>query len=544
MSEHKFRNCYGYVRYSDDSQSEGDSVRRQEENIKRMVERLNLDFIKNFDGDKGTSAFKGKNLMGDWKKLKDTIKKNDVIVVEDVDRICRQGPVELGIELKDIVVNKEAFVITANNGQIIDKTNWDDLNILLAGSVAKKESVKKVERISENKNEVRKKFQKGEYAVLGPRPWWIVNNKEKQKFEKDEEKTRIVNRIFDDYIKGKSVRQICKWLNDEKISTPRKINHYGEIVNGWGVSSVKKILKNKSVYGVVNISKFKSDGEDWILYPPIMNKEKFTLVKELLASRRTTNIGRNTKSGIINIFKGTILKCKNCNNNMPLCHDIKKNPQRNAYRFKCSGWNKNACNAHTIRMDEFELSFRVLMDRADVFVKFNDGDNDEQLTEEINKLYTLNGKLTECKNIQKRLTNIIENNPLDTLVNRLEELEKEEREINKLITNQESIVFKLQRPFERIMKVEYKTLNDKWNNNDYRPQLAELIRSCVSRVVVDKEKREYDVYFVKNMNPIHVKLEPRRKGNNQYQQNINNIGNGCWINETYMDYKKLGYGKY
>src|SRR5262249_29374822 len=93
--------AYQYLRYSDDSQADGDSVRRQNEardSWLREHPHVRLDTSMKFE-DRGVSAFRDKLLSDPNSGLSDffskvhtgRICKGSYLLVENLDRLSRQG---------------------------------------------------------------------------------------------------------------------------------------------------------------------------------------------------------------------------------------------------------------------------------------------------------------------------------------------------------------------------------------------------------------------------------------------------------------------
>ncbi|MDD3383686.1 MAG: recombinase family protein [Bacilli bacterium] len=103
-----------------------------------------------------------------------------------------------------------------------------------------------------------------------------------------EDEAKVVKRIFLEYITGKTIRQIAKALNDEKITT--------KLGNTWTPSSIQGVLANEKYTGnsylaktykadVLSKSRVKNTGQATKYYvenshPAIITQELFDMVQE------------------------------------------------------------------------------------------------------------------------------------------------------------------------------------------------------------------------------------------------------------------------
>ena len=147
----------------------------------------------------------------------------------------------------------------------------------------------------------------GTYAPYG----YKKDPNNKGKLVVDKNSSRIVKKIYNMYIDGKSSQYIAKYLNSKKIKTPaeyyhitpnKKTNMYGI----WKRTQILRILKNQvyignTVRNVVNKVSYRekkkrqTNKDEWIItkntHEPIIDKCNFEKVHEILNSKRkTTNV--------------------------------------------------------------------------------------------------------------------------------------------------------------------------------------------------------------------------------------------------------------
>ena len=138
----------------------------------------------------------------------------------------------------------------------------------------------------------------------------------------NEEYAKNVRRIYDLYLEGKSSIQIAYIFNDEHIPTPSQtMGQEYRLSPLWKTDTIRRILKSEMYIGNMvqgkqtqinyNLKKpVHNKKEDWIIVPnthePIIDKEKFYAVQEIIKSRDTTR----TKS--LNLLLRGLLVCKEC----------------------------------------------------------------------------------------------------------------------------------------------------------------------------------------------------------------------------------------
>lgn len=113
-----------------------------------------------------------------------------------------------------------------------------------------------------------------------------------------QEETKIVKRIFSEYLSGKSLLKIADRLNDERIE-------YMPGVYGWNKSRIRRLIEDERYLGTND-------------YPPIIDEDMHkTLIQ--IKSEKNTQKHINRKSDIFNLDAPVI--CPNCNGKMYRRHD-------------------------------------------------------------------------------------------------------------------------------------------------------------------------------------------------------------------------------
>lgn len=127
----KNTNVYSYIRWSSEKQTWGDSERRQEQMAKDWCARKGLKLSQHSFADRGTSAWKGKNLQdGALAELLRLVKPEDVILIEDNDRFSRQEAITAMENLR-CVVNKGVTIVFLKTGTEVTSKNYNDPSVLI-----------------------------------------------------------------------------------------------------------------------------------------------------------------------------------------------------------------------------------------------------------------------------------------------------------------------------------------------------------------------------------------------------------------------------
>ncbi len=140
----------------------------------------------------------------------------------------------------------------------------------------------------------------------------------------NEEQAKIVRLIFDEYIDGKSPRQIAAQLNARGIPTPKNSRL------GWARYTVYRFLRRR-----VYVGRYVFDGIA-ILCPSIVTKETWELA-QAIKEKNKIHSPRNTQA--IYLLQG-LLYCEECGWRMVLCTGYRKNDKGErviaSRRYRCN----------------------------------------------------------------------------------------------------------------------------------------------------------------------------------------------------------------
>ena len=193
----------------------------------------------------------------------------------------------------------------------------------------------------------------------------------------DEPAASVVRRIFEMRASGKTYKEICTVLNDEKVPIPAVYLHekYGIAYkkpnkNLWADSILRSILKNSMYLGqlvrlrytTVSYKNRRRAEREPIVFPnafePIVTHELWDKCRELDES---ASHGKHTSWGIMPPLSG-LMYCADCGGKMKLGRqDLKPSKahpeKRSRYHYVCgnhSRFGKYFCYNHYIRIEDIE----------------------------------------------------------------------------------------------------------------------------------------------------------------------------------------------
>lgn len=167
------------------------------------------------------------------------------------------------------------------------------------------------EDLSENIRAVyKRKMRSGEYLGAYPPYGYIKSRNDNHRLEIDEECAIWVRKIYELYLKGYSISDIKKYLEEKKVMTPleyrnpvksdKNVSDDNGITCKWSSSTIKRILSNEVYTGLVQQGKcerrsFKDkhivylSRDKWItvenMHEPIISKEMYEKVRLLRQER-------------------------------------------------------------------------------------------------------------------------------------------------------------------------------------------------------------------------------------------------------------------
>lgn len=208
----------------------------------------------------------------------------------------------------------------------------------------------------------RTKQKNGEFIGLVAPYGYLKSEENKNKFVIDGRTAPVVQMIFRWYADGKGMDHIARTLDGMGFDCPRKYRYRIGITKSerykdsrWGGSAVKTILTNRAYIGDMvqgkvkqelcnNVSKQYVGKNEWIVaentHEPIINRELFFQVQELIEEKSREQAEKREKSGIRghkeeNLLKG-YLRCGCCGKTFNLSQSMRGG--KITRQYYCSGY--------------------------------------------------------------------------------------------------------------------------------------------------------------------------------------------------------------
>jgi DNA invertase Pin-like site-specific DNA recombinase len=220
------RKAFSYVRFSHPSQAEGDSLRRQFERAQAHCDRKGW-ILENLKPDKGVSAFRGKNAavgyLAEFLRMIETgrVKPGDALIVENVDRISRQG-IDEGYDLIKKILKAGIILVTLSpereyDASAVTRLTKGALELQIILERAAEESEAKSYRVSESWKKLRDEAAQGKGKAHHNCPCWLKLNEDKTEWIKIHEAIVVIQHIYRLARSGLGVARITRHLNLERI---------------------------------------------------------------------------------------------------------------------------------------------------------------------------------------------------------------------------------------------------------------------------------------------------------------------------------------
>jgi DNA invertase Pin-like site-specific DNA recombinase len=299
--------AYSYVRFSTPDQAKGDSLRRQTEAAEAYCQRHGLTLDGSLKADEGVSAYRGRNAaQGHLRAFLDKIgagavKPGDLLIVESVDRISRQG-IDEGYDLCKRILKAGVHIVTLsperNYGpDAVKGLARGALELLLILERAHEESATKSNRNNAAWETARRRAREG--VVTARRlPGWI--EKRDGKLCLIPERARTLRLIYELAASGYGMTHITQELTKRGAPT---FGPSGRWLKGY----VALLLKDRRAVGEFQpLHKDKRPAGDPIrsFFPAVVSEELW-LAARAGATQRRRRMGR--VNGFVNIFAGLLV---------------------------------------------------------------------------------------------------------------------------------------------------------------------------------------------------------------------------------------------
>ncbi len=512
-----------YLRLSreDERLGESGSISTQRDLLLNYIRDNNLIFVDEYvdDGVSGTTF----DRAGFNRMIKDCEdKKINMIITKDTSRLGRDH-IEFGFYVERYFPEHNIRYVAVNDG--IDTFKNSSANDMLVFKSAFNDMyVKDISNKLKSSLYTKKRngLFVGAYAPYG----YKKSEEDKHKLEIDEECAPIVKRIYDMFVDGHSLTNICDILTLEHIPTPSMYKnmklgqenvHYGV----WATKTVQSILKNPTYIGnltqcrqkKVNYKSKKrvhNTEADWIIaegaVEAIIDKETFDLVQNMFKSNKNRGARNDATSNLL--LRGLIF-CKDCKHTIGF-REHKQQTQKYGLVARiygnCNYWAKrkkqDVCTPHSVKYQILEDL--VLDNLREMAVKYLDENNLENILKNSDKLKQ---KKNSIKQEIFRLENSIESltRKIDICYNdKLEgniTLEMYKRTYNNL-TLEIGEFKKKKTEYEKLL---FDFENNQMTNDTYyldkikeflkmkNPSRA-LISSLIDRIEIDEDKN-VDIYY-------------------------------------------------
>ncbi|WP_415899332.1 recombinase family protein [Neptuniibacter sp. QD48_11] len=398
--------AYSYIRFSKQSQAQGDSYRRQSEQVKEYCNKHNLILSNQTFEDLGISAYSGDNIStGALSLFIEGVKSKAIptpcyLLLENLDRLSRAEIKRATMLFLDLL-DRNVTLVTLSDSKVYD-SNSEMVDVMQAIMILNRgweESETKSKRVRAAKQAKRETTLAGETKFTGNCPKWLKLNKETQTFEEIPEFVDTLKRIFDMRSKGYGIVKILKTLNEEgtiafgsktvkdENGQPVKDKKTGKIKkvpSQWSQTTVVNYLKSKAVIGEFQLRQDGVPIGDPIpnYFPTVIEPELFYRVQDTFGkvTRGRTATFRNPLVGL--------LSCHVCGGPIKFDHVAPRKGRRHApkkyLRCKSTYEKKHKCFDGMINFTGVLNSVIALTAYLN-FSKINSEDHDA-LTAKLSKL--------------------------------------------------------------------------------------------------------------------------------------------------------------
>ncbi len=317
------RTAISYLRWSSAPQEKGSTLSRQIETRDHIIAHYGL-VLDHALVDKALSASKGdhrkRGLLADLlgAVAKGVIEPGTVLTVEAIDRLFREGPLDVFPILKDMI--RGGLIIVTGDLSIWGEAEINDQGLshkLLAEINAAAQYARRLSELASGAHAMKRRQMEtacddptAPLPILNTRPpGWIV--RVGRKYVLHPEHVETVQLIFRMCIEGYSCLQIAGILNQQK--TPLLGNN-GWTDEAWRGPRVGAILRDEKVLGFIQPcvrdgSKRIPTGRKVRIYPAAIDAATWVRADEQLAGRRNALKGR--KGSVANLFTHKVF-CGTC----------------------------------------------------------------------------------------------------------------------------------------------------------------------------------------------------------------------------------------
>ncbi|WP_194287854.1 recombinase family protein [Pseudomonas helleri] len=474
---------YAYIRMSTIEQAKGDSERRQLGQIERFLQENDGELVEPVFLDR-LSSFNGKNIKkGAIKDFLDRVKKGEIekgsiLVIESFDRISRQGGYIAHSVILDIINNGvDIATLSPYKRYSINSENQFIENIEIQTLLyrAHEESRTKSDRIT-RQHQNRREKAKDKKVVYGSLPFWLVRTSDWIELKEPEATdVKLCLSLLKTYGMYTATAKINEQRKSSKIFSKETVSH---LLNRSAVCG--DLQTHRIEYDEAG-NKIRVQGEvihDY--YPALISRAEFEELRAEIQSRRTTkSTGR--VSGFKNIFRN-VMTCSYCFAPMRLSHMKWKKGEKKY--LVCTKSETNQCIDKGRLWYDYDDVERVFFNEVNLSILTKSLAQKTKIDDaEIEKLRS---NLLKAEKQKSNILNAIELGTVSkSLVNRLEELEKDSDEIQKSIDELKA-ENALKRSQNEAAIFDYEQLDAALNDEEQRAVINKILRTNQAEISILK----------------------------------------------------------
>ena len=416
-----------YVRYSSANQTE-QSIEGQTRVCQEFCQRHGI-IITDVYADRATSASKDiEKRIGFLRMIKDSEKhKFDAVVVYKLDRFARS---RYDMATYKFRLKKNGVVLISATENISQDPEGIILESVLEG-MAEFYSAELGQKIDRG---MRESAMKNQYIGGTPPLGYKIVDK---KYVIDETTAPIIREAFQLFNEGTSIAEICRMFNAKGYRT--------SLGKKFGRSSFAKIFRNEKYIGIYTFHDYRA--EDVI--PAIIDKDTWAITQKKLKDLKPAG---TYKAAQVYLLTGKIF-CGHCGSRMNAGKNSNRYGADYSY-YACRGKKTGIedCKEKNVRKEWIEktvlddalsmLTDEMIEQIADTAMQQNDIE-----LEQVTDIPAIRSRLAEIRTSLTNLTKSVEAGfAPETIINRMIELEYEEKVLEKQLKDEERYIIKLDKP--------------------------------------------------------------------------------------------------
>lgn len=398
-----------YARVSTEEERQLNALSKQCDDLEDCINKNGWKLIDSYidEGKSGTTTKR----RDEYKRLCEDIEsdKFDIIVIKSQDRLMR-NVMDWYIFVDKLVTNgKKLYMYMENSFYKTDDALITGIKAILAAEYSRD--------LSKKLNNAHKRRESLGSTVMTSGTM-LGYNQVKGELVINEKEAEIVKRIFKLYLEGHGATTISKILADDGI--------YNNKGNPFGHSTLIRILKNEKYMGTMICNKthkdfdtkkiIKNDKSEWYVHedriPPIINKEDFDRVQELILSKTNDieNDKRRGKRGKKHILSSKMI-CGECGSSISV-FNVKKRNKEISQRGMCFNFVKNGrigvgmypekgCNMPNVNIEKLNQIIEKIIEQISI--------DEEYLYDALKNVKEDDNKINydvEIRNIQNKINNL------------------------------------------------------------------------------------------------------------------------------------------